>query len=132
MEGVTDPGPLPYPPPPRAAIADLVRRYLGPERRAGQGVLRYGTPDDELAVLARAGYAEPEIVLVPGREIVVQTADEIVAAQFSNSGSAPHLFGERLPEFEAELRELLARTSASGRFARQTGDSELRIWRKPP
>lgn len=131
QRGRANPDPLPYPPPPRAAIEVLVQRYLGPERRAGQGVLRYGTPGDELAVLRRAGFPEPQIVIVHGGEIVVRTIDDLVAAQFSNSGSAPHLFGDRLAAFEAELRELLAAASPAGRFAQQTDDCELRIWRRP-
>ena len=123
--------PLPHPLPPRAAIAALVRRYLGPTRRAGQGVLLHGTPGDERAVLRRAGFPDPEIVVVEGRAVIERTIDDLVAAQFSTSSSAPHLFGPRVAEFEGELRALLAETSPSGRFAEQTADAEVRIWRKP-
>jgi hypothetical protein len=131
QDGVVSRNDLPHPPPPREAIRALVIRYLGPERRAGQGVLRYGTQDDELAVLARAGFGEPEIVLISGHDVIVRTADDLVAALFSSSGSAPHLFGSRLPEFESDLRDVLADASPSGLFAEQTGDTELRIWRTP-
>jgi SAM-dependent methyltransferase len=122
---------LPRPSPPHQAIKELVTRYLGPVRRAGQGVLLYGTPDGEADVLARAGFDEPEIVPAGGREVIVRTADDLVAAQFSNSGSAPHLFGDRLPQFEADLRAILAEASPSGLFAEQTGDTEIRVWRRP-
>lgn len=122
---------LPYPTPPREAITALVRAYLGPERRAGQGVLRHGTPGDEAAVLRGVGFDEPQLVPVPGGEIFVRTVDDLVAAQYSLSGSAPHLFGERLPLFESELRALLAAASPAGPFAERTADVELRIWRKP-
>lgn len=131
LGGHARPQPLPHPAPPREAMAALVQRYLGSERRAGQGVLRYGTPGDELDVLRRAGFPEPQIVAVPGGEVVVRTIDDLVAAQFSNSSSAPHLFGERLAEFEAELRALLEAASPSGLFAQKTDDAELRIWRRP-
>ena len=130
-DGLPEPDrPLPHPRPPHAAIKELVTRYLGPVRRAGQGFLRYGTPGNEAAVLSRAGFDEPEIAHVPGREVVVRTIDDLVAAQYANSGSAPHLFGDRLGEFEAELRDLLAGASPSGLFAEQTGDVELRVWRR--
>jgi ubiquinone/menaquinone biosynthesis C-methylase UbiE len=119
----------PYPPPPREVIKALLTRYVGPERRAGQGVLRYGTPGDELAVLARAGFGEPEIVTIAGGEMIVRSIDDLVAAQFSNSGSAPHLFGSQVAGFEADLRAVLADASPSGLFAERTGDTELRIWR---
>jgi ubiquinone/menaquinone biosynthesis C-methylase UbiE len=121
----------PHPPPPREAIRALVTRYLGPERRAGQGVLRYGTPDDELAVLARAGFGNPEIVMIDGGDVIVRSIDDLVAAQFSTSGSALHLFGSRLADFETDLRAVLADASPAGLFAEQTGDTELRIWRTP-
>jgi hypothetical protein len=124
--------PLPHPPPPRAAIAALVRRYLGPVRRAGQGVLPHGTPGDEAAVLRRAGFADPEIIVIPGREAIVRTIDDLVATVYSTSSSAPHLFGSQLAEFEGELRALLAEATPSGRFVEQTGDTEVRVWRKPP
>jgi SAM-dependent methyltransferase len=123
--------PLPHPRPPRDVIQELVARYLGPVRRAGLGVLRYGTPGNEDAVVRRAGFGVMETVAVPGRAVVVRSIDDVVAAQFSNSASAPHLFGDRLPQFEADLRALLAASSPDGRFAEQTGDVEVRIWRKP-
>ncbi len=129
--GDPNPGPLPQPAPPRVEIDALIRHYLGPERRAGQGVLRHGTPDDELVVLGRAGFPEPQIVQIRGGAVIVRTIDDIVAMQFSTSGSAPHLFGNRLRAFETELRDLLAAASPSGLFAQQTGDTELRLWRRP-
>ncbi len=129
-EATAPPGTLPYPPPPAAAMQALVRRYLGPERRAGQGVLRHGTPDDEPAVMARVGFGPPEIVTVSGGQVLARSIDDIVAAVLSHSSSAPHLFGSRLPAFEAELRALLGAAAAGGRFAQQLGDTELRIWRR--
>ena len=47
---------LPHPQPPRE-VARLVRRYLGPLQRAGQGVLTAGTPGGEelVRVAAREG-----------------------------------------------------------------------------
>lgn len=131
QEFVAVPGDAPYPPPPGETVKDLVTQYLGPEKRAGQGVLRYGTPDGEPAVLARAGFGAPAIVQIDGGETIVRTVDDLVAAQFSMSGSAPHLFGSRLTEFESDLRAVLAAASPSGRFAMESGDTELRIWRTP-
>lgn len=123
--------PLPHPLVPHAAIEQLVRAYLGPVRRAGQGVLLHGTSGGEAIVLAGAGFAQPEYVFVTGPEFVVRTIDDAVAAYLSRSGSAPHLFGERLSQFEAELRALLAAASSSGVFAEPAGETELRFWRKP-
>ncbi|MFE4355732.1 class I SAM-dependent methyltransferase [Kitasatospora sp. NPDC056800] len=119
---------LPHPPVPYAAIDGLVRRYLGPVRRAGQGLLPHGTPGDEAAVLARAGFAGPQRIVVPGGRPLERTADDAVAGVFALSFSAPHLFAERRPAFEADLRRLLARTSPSGLFSERQPSSEVFIW----
>jgi SAM-dependent methyltransferase len=109
------------------AIRTLVQRYLGSERRAGQGILRFGTAGGEAAVLSRAGFGEPDIVTVPGGQQVRRSADEVVAAVLSTSWSAPHLFGDRLADFERDLRALLG----DREFVDALEDVELRIWRRP-
>ncbi|GAB1818340.1 class I SAM-dependent methyltransferase [Herbidospora sp. RD11066] len=110
-------------------IGELVRRYLGPVRRAGQGVLVNGTPGREDLVLARAGFVDFERHVVPAGDLIARTTDDLVAWTFSRSDSAPHLFGDRLADFERDLRALL---SADGDFAERLPDTELRIWRRPP
>jgi hypothetical protein len=110
---------------------DLVRRYLGPDRRAGQGI-RNGSPDGETVVLERAGFQPPQIVRIGERDVVERPIDDVVARVFSASSSAPHLFGELLPEFESDLRALLAAISPIGSFAERIPDTEIRIWRTPP
>jgi ubiquinone/menaquinone biosynthesis C-methylase UbiE len=119
------------PSPPYDAIQALIQRYLGPVRRAGQGVLLYGTPGDEASVLSEAGYGEPERVRVPAGELLVRTADDLVAWMFSLAGSAPHLFGDRLAEFESELRVLLDEASSANLFAEPQPDTEVFVWRRP-
>lgn len=122
---------LPYPSPPAAAIRELVRRYLGPIPRAGQGVLRYGSPDGEAAVLTGAGFAGPSYVRIPAGGVSVRSADDVVAWVYSLSSSAPHLFGERREAFETELRQVLHDASPADRFAEQPPDTEAFIWRSP-
>ncbi|WP_410589985.1 class I SAM-dependent methyltransferase [Amycolatopsis sp. lyj-23] len=89
------------------AITELVQEYLGPVRRAGRGTLPGGTVGGEAAIYRAAGFHGPRRFEVPGRD-VSRTVDEVVAGVFSLSSSAPHLFGERRAEFEAELRRRLA------------------------
>ncbi|MFE3253934.1 class I SAM-dependent methyltransferase [Streptomyces sp. NPDC059209] len=124
--------PLPRPAPPYERIGELVRRYLGPVRRAGQGTLVNGTPGREDLVLARAGFENFERHVVPAGEVVDRPADSVVAWVFSRSDSAPHLFGDRLPDFERDLRALLREASADGRFAEHLPPTEIMTWRKPP
>ena len=128
QDGV-DPGPgVPYPAPPEAAIADLRRRYLGPDRRAGRSV-RNAFPDREDLVFREAGFVGPEVVVVRGWGMLERSTEDVVANVFSNSATAPHLFGVRVATFEAELRQLLAAVSPSGRFSVHLRDNILNIWR---
>lgn len=130
-EPPAEPAELPHPAPPLQRIVALVRSYLGEVRRAGQGVLVNGTPNREDLVLARAGFEGPQRLIVPAGAVVERSADDVVAWVFSRSDSAPHLFGDRLEEFERDLRDLLHETSPSGVFAEQLPDTEIMVWRKP-
>ena len=123
-------GTLPFPPPPDDALDRLRRRYLGADRRAGRGI-RNTSPDGEDEVFQRAGFLPAETVTVPDRRAVEQTADDLVARVFSSSSTAPHLFGDRRDDYEADLRDILARTSPAGRFSVRLPDNILRVWRLP-
>jgi SAM-dependent methyltransferase len=122
---------LPHALPPYEAIRELIRGYLGPVRRAGQGFLHYGSPDGEAIVLRNAGFQDPERARIPAEGVLVRDVDDIVAWVYSLSSSAPHLFGDRLEAFETGLRHLLDDASPSGLFAEQPPDTEVFIWRKP-
>lgn len=132
-ESVPPPPPPPTspPPPPYPELRELVRRYLGPVRRAGQGTLRDGTPGGEDLVLARAGFESFERHVVPAGQVVERGADDVVAWMFSLSSSAPHLFGGGLADFERDLRALLREASPDGRFAECLPATEIKTWRKP-
>jgi SAM-dependent methyltransferase len=114
--------------PPHEAIEELVRAYLGLVRRAGHGTLPEGPPGGEEEVMVAAGFRGPTRLEVSGR-VLDRSEDEVVASVYSRSGSAPHLFGERLREFEAELRGLLRRTAPDGRFSERAREIELVIWK---
>ncbi len=70
----------------------------------------------------------PQRVEVPG-SAVERTVDEIGAAVYSLSSSAPHLFGDRLDSFDSELRQLLDNVSSAGRFSEQMREIAADIWR---
>jgi 2-polyprenyl-3-methyl-5-hydroxy-6-metoxy-1,4-benzoquinol methylase len=119
---------MPHPAPPKDAIDSLVRRYLGPERRAGQSV-RTSSPGDEDDVLRAAGYAGPTLVHIPDGRVLARSIDDVVAGTLSMSSSAPHLFGDRLDAFESDLRQVLSDASPAGLFSERVPDTDLRIWR---
>lgn len=123
-------GSLPFPPPPDDALDQLRRRYLGSDRRAGQGI-RNTSPDGEDGVFQQAGFLPAETVTVPDQRAVERTIDDIVATVFSTSSTAPHLFGNRQEDYEKDLQEILTQASPSGRFSLRLPDNILRIWRLP-
>lgn len=130
-QGVPGDDRLPHPRPPRAEIVELVARWLGPTRRAGRGSLPTGTPSGEDVVFRDAGFRGPSRVEAGGGRVWARTEDDVVASVFSLSSAAPHLFGDRLPQFEAELRALLRQHAPDGAFAERSRDIALDLWRVP-
>jgi len=122
---------LPFPLPPYAEIRVLVQTYLGPVPRAGQGVLRFGSPAGEAEVLRQAGFLEGARLRAPAGGALERTVDELVAWVYSLSSSAPHLFVDRREAFEEELRNLLGAASDVGRFSEQPPDTDVAIWKSP-
>src|SRR5262249_15994674 len=118
---------LPHPRPPHDEIEALVKRYLGPRRRAGASVIE-STPSNEDDVFRAAGFTGRRVELPTARG-VARGEDEAVAAAVSLSSATPHLFGHRVQDFETDLRALLRRTSPSGVFAERTRDITLSLWR---
>jgi SAM-dependent methyltransferase len=129
-EGIRDAEGLPAPQPPHDAIRELVRAHLGDARRAGAGSLPTGPPDGEEDVLRTAGFPPPSRVAVAGGGVCERSEDDVVASVFSLTSAAPHLFGDRVVEFEADLRLLLRATSPDGKFAERQSDIELVVWRR--
>jgi SAM-dependent methyltransferase len=90
---------------PHDEIAELIHQWLGPEPRAGRGIRRPRL-DDHRVIFDRNGFRRRRELDVEQPEYP-RTEDDLVAAVFSASFSAPHLFGDRVDEFEEELRALL-------------------------
>jgi len=127
LKAASDRGELPHPPPPDSEMDELRRRYLGLDRRAGRGI-RNKHPSGEDKVFQAAGFAPARRVVVMDGRVLVRTIDQLVASRFSLSHTAPPLFGDRIDDFEADLRALLAAASPSGKFAVRLPDNILSIW----
>ena len=76
-----------------------------------------------------AGFAPELVVTVPDDRILERSVDDVVAWVLSTSSTAPHLFGDRLADFERELRALLLETSPDGRFSVPLSENRLRLHR---
>ena len=122
----SSPGP---PPIPHGEIEALVQKYLGSSQRAGRGTgpSRAHRFED---VLARTRFGLPQSIFVPGVADLVRDTASVLAGYFSFSFSAPHLFGDRVEDFAADVRELLASRSPEGLFRDWPGDTEVIIARR--
>lgn len=127
-EGVEGPEPLAHPRPPRREVAALVEAHLGPRQTPRQRVLAGRRPGDEDDVFRAAGFAGPQRIELPGR-VVERSEEEVAASVYSLSSSTPHLFGDRLAAFDAELRALLTAASDHGRFSELMRSVTLSLWR---
>jgi len=121
------PSALPHPLPPDDAMTALRIRYLGPDVRAGKGI-RNSSPDGEDAVFRAAGFRSMRRIIVPDGRLLTRTIDDLVALTFSSSSTTPHLFGDRMGDFEVDLRQLLLDTSPSGLFSVPLADNVISIW----
>jgi SAM-dependent methyltransferase len=115
---------------PHDEIKALVRKYLGSDRRSGQGTVRERTHRFE-DVLARTRFGAPRQLFAPGIPDLLRDSESVLSGYLSLTISAPHLFGDRLGDFCGQVRALLASRSPDGMFWDWPGDTEVVIARKP-
>ena len=112
---------------PHEEIDQLIRAYLGPERRSGARLAASYTAERFEETLARTRFGKPRVLYAPGRADIVRDVDGVIAGYLSMSFAAPHLFGPRLDDFVADLRVLLEQHSPTHRFWEWPGDTEIVI-----
>jgi len=103
---------------PRAEIDALLAVY---------GVERPAFRSDERRNLAAVGFAGPDEIDIERDEVFERSPDDVVASVFSLSYAAPATFGDRLDEFEHDLRTLLGDRTCHERPRTIT----LLVYRKP-
>jgi SAM-dependent methyltransferase len=104
---------------PHDEIRALVERWLGPDPRLKTG--------DHRVIFDRVGFRNRRELEVDRDEAIERSEDDVVSSVFSLSYAAPHLFGERAGEFEAELRALL---HGRGPFQERPRSITLTIWER--
>jgi SAM-dependent methyltransferase len=128
VEGRPKPPGTGHPEIPHAAVAELIRRYLGdgPQMQARSR----GTSERFEESLLLSSFGGSDVVFAPGRPDIIRTTDSVVAGYFSMSYAAPRLFGDTCEAFENELRSLLRIHSPDGLFWDWPGDTEIVFARK--
>ncbi|MFD0059629.1 methyltransferase domain-containing protein [Streptomyces sp. NPDC056690] len=97
----------------KEAVRDVVKSFLGEERRAGAGTFQHhNRPYSE--IMEESPFNQVEEVRVPVER--TWNADSILGYLYSTSFAAPHLFGDRLKEFEAAVKGRLADFSDDDTF----------------
>ena len=130
IEGRPQPSNPGYPPIPHEDLKALVERYLGSNRRSGQGWTR--TRDHTFQeMLAETRFGSPTVLFAPGPADLVRDSQSVLSRYFSMTTSAPHLFGDRLEQFAQEARDLLHKRSPAGLFWDWPGDTEIILARRP-
>lgn len=96
----------------KSEIKAVLAEFLGADRRAGSGTYQRPAPytDD----LDASEFCDWEQLTVPVRR--ERSLDSVIGYLHSTSFAAPHLFGDRLGEFDEALRERLPQHSENGMF----------------
>lgn len=107
----------------RGAVQEVIKRWLGEERRAGDTTFR--PPVVPYEVIASGSLFERvETHTLPAYE-KVWTVDQILGHLYSTSFASRRLLGDRVEGFEVDLRETLLNLNPGGQFSEQLVDSVL-------
>jgi trans-aconitate methyltransferase len=110
----------------KEAIRSVIKEFLGEERRAGQGTFQHhNRPYSE--IMEESPFNEVEELRVPVQR--TWTPDSILGYLYSTTFAAPHLFGDRLDEFEARAKATLADFSDDDTFG-EDNEFLIRIGRR--
>lgn len=121
------PAPAGTSPIPHEQIRELITTFLNSQLRSGNRLVADYSVERFEQTLRRTSFGTSRTVFAPGRPDIIRDVDGVIASCLSMSYAAPHLFGPRLDEFIAALRELLERHSPTGRFWDWPGDTEILI-----
>ncbi|WP_026416362.1 class I SAM-dependent methyltransferase [Actinomadura oligospora] len=97
----------------RPVIDEVRIRYLGPDRRAGNGLYpTTGRRHEELLATSPFNHVET----VTWTQTVTRTLDEMVGLQLSQAYTSPALLGPHQDAYEHDLREALTELQPDGVF----------------
>ncbi|MGG6310743.1 class I SAM-dependent methyltransferase [Paenibacillus macerans] len=96
-------------------INDVLKRWLGPERRAGNGI--YIPPQEKYEdIVARSNFKYVEKHALPD-DSYTWTVDSIIGNLYSTSYASKRFFNHNHEQFEEELKAALLEVDATGVFS---------------
>jgi SAM-dependent methyltransferase len=93
-------------------VREVLKEWLGPERRAGSGVYRQSELHQH--ILERTRFKNLRITNIPVRER--SSIDQLVGYLFSTSYASPAVLGENKEGFEQTIRQRLLQLRSDGQF----------------
>jgi trans-aconitate methyltransferase len=110
----------------KAAVRSIIQDLLGQERRAGNSTFQHhNRPYSD--IMRESPFNEVEEFVIPVTR--TWTVESILGYLYSTSFAAPHLFGDRLEEFEQAIRTSLAQFSDTGTYLEEN-EFLIRIGRR--
>jgi len=106
---------------------ELIQKYLGEERRAGDGIYVVTSPEKFEVYLERSNFSRFQTW--EKEWIAEYTIDSLLGNLYSMSFASQRLFGERLQEFETEFRGELLKVEPSGVFKDPCSTIGLLAWK---
>ena len=106
---------------------ELIQKYLGKERRAGDGVFTITSPDKFETYLERSDFSRFQTW--NQNWTTEYTVDSLLGNLYSMSFASQRLFGDRLEEFEEEFRTELLKAEPSGIFKDSCRTEALLAWK---
>ncbi len=110
----------------KSAVRGIIQDFLGEQRRAGGGVFNHhDRPYSE--IMRESAFNNVEERRVPVQRF--WSVESILGYLYSTSFAAPHLFGDRLAEFEAAVTRVLFEFSDNDTFE-ENNEFLIRIGRR--
>ncbi|WP_405009577.1 class I SAM-dependent methyltransferase [Kitasatospora sp. NBC_01539] len=110
----------------KQSVRSVVQDFLGEERRAGNSTFKHhNRPYSE--IMEESPFNHVEEVRVPVQR--TWTTEGILGYLYSTSFAAPHLFGDRLAEFESAVKAVLAEHTNDDTFP-EDNEFLIRIGRR--
>lgn len=111
-------------------VDEVVRRYLGNDRIAGNSTYKHPTEKHEEVVL-RSSFTNVERHVLPSYTIT-WTVDSMIGNLYSTSYAARRLFGENIRRFEEDMKSALLELNPEGIFTEECSVSVVTAFKKEP
>ncbi len=105
---------------------EVIKRFLGDERRAGKGMFKSDSRKHE-DVITELPFSRSEVTKLIN--VYHWNIGKIIGYLYSTSFATKHLFGDRSQQFEKELKQELLNLNPSGEFTESQEINVILAWK---